>query len=64
MLYPHGAEPAYMQFSLTSELMTVVFNMTLTPQWRASGQEIRTRTTLALQSRVENGTTALPRRFH
>ena len=37
------------------ELMTVVFNMTLIPQCRASGQETRARTTLVLQSRVENG---------
>ena len=33
--YPHIAEPAYIRFSLTPELMTVVLNMALIPQCRA-----------------------------
>ena len=43
--YPHSAEPAYVQFSLTHELMIVAFNMSLIPQWRALDQETQTRFT-------------------
>ena len=60
--YPRSDEPAYMHFLLTLELMTVVFNMALIPQCRASGQETRTRTLLVSQLRGENGITTLPLR--
>ena len=46
--YPHSAEPAYMRFSLTPELMPVVFNMALIPQCSASRQEAQTWTILVL----------------
>ena len=57
IITPHNAETPYTQFSLTHDPRTYkVINLALILQCNVSAHEARTRATLVLQSRAENGT--------